>query len=161
MLLVPFVPGDPVGRLRREDLNPLPESLERITGYLDERRLLGTRLLIEPPEYLWLTAVVSVRARPRYRPEDVRQDVLRALYGLLDPLTGGPEGHGWPFGRAVQVHEISGALARVAGVDMGDEVSVRLFPADPQSGRRGQEIQRLVLPPTALVYSYEHQVRVR
>ena len=161
VLLVPFVPGDPVGRIRREDLNPLPESLERITGYLDERRLLGTRLLIEPPEYAWLTAVVSVRARPRYRPEDVRQDVLRALYGLLDPLTGGPEGHGWPFGRAVQVHEISGALARVAGVDMGDEVSVRLFPADPQSGRRGQEIQRLVLPPTALVYSYEHQVRVR
>jgi predicted phage baseplate assembly protein len=161
VLLVPFVPGDPVGRIRREDLNPLPESLERITGYLDERRLLGTRLLIEPPEYVWLTAVVSVRARPRYRPEDVRQDVLRALYGLLHPLTGGPEGHGWPFGRAVQVHEISGALARVAGVDMGDEVSVRLFPADPQSGRRGQEIQRLVLPPTALVYSYEHQVRVR
>jgi len=161
VLLVPFVPGDPVGRIRREDLHPLPESLERITGYLDERRLVGTRLLIEPPDYVWLTAVVSVRARPRHRPEDVRQDVLRALYGLLDPLTGGPEGHGWPFGRAVQVHEISGALARVSGVDMGDEVSVRLFPADPQTGRRGQEVQRLVLPPTALVYSYEHQVRVR
>ena len=161
MLLVPFVAGDAVGRVRREDLNPLPESLERITGYLDERRLIGTRLLIEPPEYQWLTAVVSVRARPRFRPEDVRTDVLKALYGLFDPLTGGPDGQGWPFGRAVQVHEVSAALARIPGVEMADEVSVRLFPADSQSGKREQEVQRLPLRPNALVYSYEHQVRVR
>lgn len=161
VLVVPYVAGDAVGRVRREDLNPLPESLERITGYLDERRLIGTRLLIEPPEYQWLTAVVSVRARPRFRPEDVRTDVLKALYGLFDPLTGGPDGQGWPFGRAVQVHEVSAALARIPGVEMADEVSVRLFPADSQSGKREQEVQRLPLRPNALVYSYEHQVRVR
>ena len=161
VLLVPYVAGDAVGRVRREDLDPLPESLERITAYLDERRLIGTRLLIEPPEYQWLTAVVSVRARPRYRPEEVRTEVQRAIYGLFDPLTGGPDGKGWPFGRAVQAHEISGALARIPGVDMADEVSVRLFPADAATGRREQEVQRLPLRPNALVYSYEHQVRVR
>jgi len=140
---------------------PLPESLSRISAYLDERRLVGTRMVIEPPEYQWLTAVVSVRARPRYRAEEVRQDVLRAIYRLFDPLEGGPEGTGWPFGRSVQAHEVNAALARIPGVDMAEEVSVQLFPADPTNGRRGSAVQRLPLPPTSLVFSYEHQVRVR
>ena len=161
VLVVPYVAGDSVGRIRRDDLVPLPESLSRISAYLDERRLVGTRMVIEPPEYQWLTAVVSVRARPRYRAEEVRQDVLRAIYRLFDPLEGGPEGTGWPFGRSVQAHEVNAALARIPGVDMAEEVSVQLFPADPATGRRGSAVQRLPLPPTSLVFSYEHQVRVR
>jgi hypothetical protein len=44
---------------------------------------------------------------------------------------------------------------------MAEEISVQLFPADPATGRRGSAVQRLPLPPTALVFSYEHQVRVR
>jgi len=161
VLVVPYVAGDSVGRIRRDDLMPLPESLTRISAYLDERRLIGTRMVIEPPEYQWLTAVVSVRARPRYRAEEVRQDVLRAIYRLFDPLEGGPEGTGWPFGRSVQAHEVNAALARIPGVDMAEEVSVQLFPADPATGRRGSAVQRLPLPATSLVFSYEHQVRVR
>ncbi len=161
VLLVPYVAGDEVGRTRREDLIPLPESLTRISAYLDERRLVGTRMVIEPPEYQWLTAVISVRARPRYRAEDVRKEVLSAVYRLFDPLVGGPEGTGWPLGRSVQAHEVNAALARIPGVDMAEEVSVQLFPADPATGRRGSAVQRLPLAPTALVFSYEHQVRVR
>ena len=134
VLVVPFVATDDVGRIRRDDLVPLPESLSRIAGYLDERRLVGTRLVIEPPEYQGVTAVISVRARPRYRPEDVRKEVLTAVYRLFDPLHGGPEGAGWPLGRAVQAHEVNAALARIPGVDMAEEVNVQLFPADASDG---------------------------
>lgn len=161
VLVVPFVATDDVGRIRHDDLTPLPESLTRIAGYLDERRLVGTRLVIEPPEYQGVTAVISVRARARYRPEDVRKQVLTAVYRLFDPLHGGPEGNGWPLGRAVQAHEVNAALARIPGVDMAEEVNVQLFPADASSGRRGSSAQRIPLAPTALVFSYEHQVRVR
>ena len=161
VLLVPYVATDDVGRIRREDLIPLPESLSRISGYLDERRLVGTRMVIEPPEYQWITAVISVRARPRFRAEEVRKEVLSAVYRLFDPLVGGPEGNGWPLGRSVQAHEVNAALARIPGVDMAEELSVQLFPADPATGRRGSAVQRLPLAPTALVFSYEHQVRVR
>ena len=161
VLVVPFVAADEVGKIRREDLIPLAESLDRISAYLDERRLVGTRMVIEPPEYQWITAVISVRARARYRAEDVRKQVLSAVYRLFDPLEGGPEGNGWPLGRSVQAHEVNAALARIPGVDMAEEISVQLFPADPATGRRGSAVQRLPLAPTALVYSYEHQVRVR
>jgi predicted phage baseplate assembly protein len=161
VLVVPYVDGDDVGRIRREHLNPLPESLGRITAYLDERRLIGTRLVVEPPAYRWLTAVISVRARPRHQAEEVRAQVLRAVYGLFDPLRGGPEENGWPLGRAVQPHAVNATLARIPGVDMSEEIMVQLFPADPGTGQRGPAVPRIQLAPGELVYSYEHQVQVR
>jgi hypothetical protein len=37
---------------------------------------------------------------------------------------------------------------------------VRLFGADPVTGERGSPTQRLDVPPNALVFSFDHQVRV-
>ncbi len=168
LLVVPHVAADDVGRIRRADLDPPSGVLERIARSLDERRLIGTRLLVTPPGYTWLTAVVSASARPGFQPDEVRTAVLRALYRLFDPLQGGPDGTGWPFGRSVQSHEVHAALARIPGLDMAEEVSVSLYPAEPEGpggdvekGRRLAAVQRLDLPPTSLVFSYEHQVRVR
>jgi len=161
VLVVPNVAGDHVGRIRLDDLVPDEDMLQRIAEALDGCRLVGTRVLVTPPRYSGLTVVADVHARERYDADVVHDDVLRALYGLLDPLTGGPDGDGWPFGRSVQSHEVHAALARIPGVDMAQEVSVTLFPADADSGRRESPVQRLDLPPTGLVFSYEHQVRVR
>lgn len=160
VLVVPHVASDDLGRIAREDLDPPWPTLERISNSLDARRLVGTRLLVQPPDYVWLTAVVSVSARPRFDPGEVRTEVVRALYRLYHPLVGGPDQKGWPFGRSVQAHEVHAALARIPGVDMAREVQVALFPAEAETGRRGAPVERLDLPETALVFSYEHQVRV-
>jgi predicted phage baseplate assembly protein len=168
VLVVPHVAGDALGRLRRADLDPAPEVLQRIAEALDERRLVGSRLLVAPPEYAWLTAVVSVGARPRFDPDEVRDEVLATLFRLFHPLLGGNDGTGWPFGRSVQPHEVVAALARVPGVDLAQEVEVKLYPAEPPreaieqtKARRLPQVQRLDLADTALLFSYEHQVQVR
>ena len=44
---------------------PTEDAVERIARYLDERRVLGARVAIEPPVYQGLTVVAKVRARPR------------------------------------------------------------------------------------------------
>jgi len=75
-------------------------------------------------------------------------------------LVGGPDGTGWPFGRSVQSHEVHAALARIPGVDMSQEVRVALFPAEADTGRRAAAVDRMDLPDTGLVYSFDHQVRV-
>jgi hypothetical protein len=103
---------------------------------------------------------VSLSSRPRFDPAEVRTDVLRALYRLYHPLVGGPDGTGWPFGRSVQSHEVHAALARIPGVDMSREIRVALFPAEADTGRRSAAAERMDLPPTGLVYSFDHQVRV-
>jgi predicted phage baseplate assembly protein len=161
VLVVPHLVVDEVGRLRRSDLIPQEAVLERITRRLDERRLVGTRILVSPPVFVGLTIVVDVYAREQVNADGVRDDVLRAMFELVDPLHGGPDRAGWPFGRSVQSHEVHAALARIRGVDMAREVAVTLFPADPVSGRREAPVERLDVPQNGLVFSYEHQVRVR
>jgi hypothetical protein len=43
---------------------------------------------------------------------------------------------------------------------MSREVNVALFPADAKNGKRAAAVHRLDLPDHALVFSYDHQVRV-
>ncbi|MEU9229959.1 putative baseplate assembly protein [Streptomyces massasporeus] len=157
LLVVPAAPaGD---RVRLEHLVPAQRTLDRVAERLERARLVGTRVMIEPPMYRGVTVVARMTAHHRATGERVRKDAEEALYRFLDPLPGGgPQGTGWPFGRPVQVGEIFALLQRVPGVDLVDDV--RLFAANPVTGERGQESRRIDLPPNSLVVSYDHHIRV-
>ncbi|BCL15858.1 putative baseplate assembly protein [Micromonospora sagamiensis] len=158
ILVVPAAPAEQ-GRLRLEDLIPAEASLARVAGRLDETRLIGTRVVVEPPRYRGVTVVARVVARPRVRVDRVREEGLAALYGFLSPMIGGgPDGRGWPFGRPVQAGELFAVLQRVRGVELVEDL--RLFGANPVTGERGAEAGRIDLEPDSLVFSFEHQLRV-
>lgn len=158
VLVVPSAVEDEPGRLRFEQLVPADETLQRIAGYLDERRVIGARLVVEPPVYQGITVVARLRSRRRTSPERLQNAARTALYTYFHPITGGPDGTGWPFGRPIHVGEVYSVLQRLPGTEFVEEV--RLFPADPITGRRGDAIQRLEIDRHALVFSYEHQVMV-
>jgi predicted phage baseplate assembly protein len=160
LLVVPRVVTDGVGRIAFDDLrNPPPELLRRISDHLDRRRLVGTRLVVEPPFYQGVTVVARVSAASDARADRVQDTALKALYAYLSPQDGGPDGKGWPFGRAVRAFDVSAVLAGVPG--LAEVEDLLLFPADPTSGGRGAPVARIDLPPGALVHSYQHQVRVQ
>ncbi|AIR98921.1 putative baseplate assembly protein [Streptomyces glaucescens] len=144
-------------RLRFEQLIPSDQVLEAITASLDERRLIGTRVVVEPPVYQGVTVVARLSAAPADT-DRVREAALAALFRHLNPLHGGPDGTGWPFGRPVQYGELFGVLQQATGNALVEEI--RLFPADPITGRRGTPTDRIDLDPGALVFSYQHQVVV-
>ncbi|MEH0422751.1 putative baseplate assembly protein [Streptomyces sp. B21-083] len=158
VLVVPQAVPDPGGRLRFEQLVPGDALLQRITRYLDERRLIGTRLAVGPPFYQGVTVVATVHAFRGVDTDRVRRQAHDALYRHLDPLTGGADGKGWPFGRPVQSGEVFAVLQRVPGVELVDEV--QLHPADPLTGKRGEATNRIDLAPPSLVFSFDHRVRV-
>jgi predicted phage baseplate assembly protein len=158
VLVVPQAVPDPDGRLRFEQLVPGDALLDRITRHLDERRPIGTRLAVGPPYYQGVTVVATVHAFRGVDTDHVRDRAHDALYRHLDPLTGGAEGMGWPFGRPVQAGEVFAVLQRVPGVELVDKVV--LHPADPLTGKRGDATDRINLAPSALVFSYDHRVRV-
>ena len=157
VLIVPAAAEDG-GRLRLGDLVPSDDTLRRVAERLDTVRLLGTRVVVEPPMYRGITVVAQLVAKPRARVEKVQAAAAEALYRFLNPLTGGPDGTGWPFGRTVHAGEVFGVLQRVDGVELVDDV--RLFGANPVTGERGQPAAKVELPPDSLVFSYGHQVRV-
>jgi predicted phage baseplate assembly protein len=159
VLVVPFVPTDAAGRVTHDDVSrPDEEILAAITRHLDERRLVGTRLVVSPPAYEGVTVVARIAARRGFDAGEVQAAALRAVNDYLSPLDGGPDRTGWPFGRPVSDFELSGVLAKVRGVELVEEVI--LFPADPRTGRRGEPVPRLQVAPDALVFSYQPQVKV-
>ncbi len=157
VLVVPDAAADDGDRLRFEQLVPSDEVLATVARRLDERRLLGTRLVVEPPRYQGITVVARLVA-PETVANRVREDALAALYRYLNPLRGGQDGGGWEFGRPVQFGEVFAVLQRVSGVSLVAEA--RLFPANPLTGERGAPVERLDITPNALVFSHQHQVAV-
>ncbi len=157
VLLVPALGAD-AGRVPFDALTPHDATLRRVAAALDERRVLGARVVIEPPAYQGITVVATLRARPGVDVSGLRDAALGALYRLYSPVAGGPDGDGWPFGRPAQYGEVFAVLQRIPGVDLVD--TVKLYPADPVTGVRGEAAQRIDVAANALVFSYDHQLKV-
>lgn len=158
VLVVPSAAIDDRGRLRFEDLVPSPDMLESVNDYIEPRRTVGARVAVEPPFYQGVTVVAKLIARGRASTDDLKQSALLALNRYFNPVTGGPDGDGWPFGRPVQAGEVFAVLQNLNGTEYVDDV--KLFAADPITGKRAEPVQRIQLDKNALAFSYEHQIRV-
>ncbi len=157
LLVVPSLPAAD-GRIRFDQLVPEATLLEAITQRLEECRVIGTRISVEPPGYRGVTVEATVRAAPGANPNRLKADAERALYAYLHPITGGPDGAGWPFGRPVTIGEIYSVLQRVPGAEVVE--SVNLFGTNAETGESREATQRLELKSNVLVFSVGHAVTV-
>jgi predicted phage baseplate assembly protein len=99
---------------------PLPGLglLRRVARYLDERRLVTTELYVVPPTYRQIAMSIGLAVRTGYQVDAVRrwvETILRQYLAVLPPL--GPDGTGWPLGRAVRIAELEAVAVQVEGVE--------------------------------------------
>ena len=84
-----------------QELTPDEDLMRLLAEKLEERRLIGTSVVLLPTRLRGVSVAVDVRAAPLADLERVRQDVEHALYTYLNPLIGGsPDGPGagWTAG---------------------------------------------------------------
>jgi hypothetical protein len=111
----------PAGELPQDAVAALTSQ---VRDYLEPRRLLTTRLHVVAPFFLWIKVSASVHGRPD-AVGDLRAKALDTLEDKFSPWPpGGPQGEGWPFGRALYLSEIYEALEQADGVDYVDDVDV-------------------------------------
>jgi len=122
------------------------ELCETITAYLDERRLLSTRLEVVQPAYQWVETEVRLRVAQYNDPEKVRSAVNARLIEFINPLVGGMDGGGWPFGRDLFVSDVMAALQTVPGVHFVRSVKFYPVTRDRQQYARGPETSEIHLP---------------
>lgn len=103
-----------------ENFSLSPPLLAQVLAYLDERRLLGVEIHCREPEYVGVSVQTEIALEPEYNNPGAQQDILHklqvALYRFLNPLTGGPDGEGWPFGRPVYASDIVTLFQAIRGV---------------------------------------------
>lgn len=96
---------------------PSAALIAQVLAELEPRRLLATQLHVAGPRYVGVDVRVAIVPRADAIDDRLRADAAAALARFLDPLQGGADGKGWPFGRAVYVSEIYELLETVPGVD--------------------------------------------
>jgi hypothetical protein len=99
---------------------PTSELCRQVHDYLAARTpatLSAERLGVIGPTYLPIGVAATVVPRLTGEAGIVEGRVRATLERFLHPLTGGPEGSGWPFGRDVFISDLAAVLERVEGVD--------------------------------------------
>jgi hypothetical protein len=108
------------------DPRPTPTAalLAELAAFFAPRRLLTTRLRVVGPRYVPVRIAADIVAREDAVPDSVLAATRAALTAFFDPLRGGPDGAGWPFGRPVWTTEVYAVLAAVPLVAWVEQVTL-------------------------------------
>ena len=145
VIVLPYLP---LGR-------PSPsDGLRRaIATHLFKRRIIGSRVEVVGPTYKEVIVTAQVKSLPQANMPDVARRIVSALNRFFDPLTGGPDGTGWPFGRDVFRSEVMQVIDDTAGVDYIQKLELATGCGEPQCGN-------LCLAANELVAAGAHQIEV-
>lgn len=127
--------------------------LRAVATYLTPRRALGTRIEVIGPAYVEVAVRARVQACRGVGLEALAERARTALDDLFHPLTGGPDGEGWPFGRDVYRSEVLQAIAETPGAD-----HVLFLEFVDKDGRA--TCGNACVPPLGLVASGDHEIEV-
>lgn len=138
---------------------PLPSDglLRTVCAALDARRLLTTELFVVAPRYVRLAVRATVQADDDADIAEVKEQVELALRTYFDPLVGGDDGHGWPFGGPLRYSKIVQKVFAVKGVDSVPEL---VLTVEGEERDPCEDVLLAEIAPQALVVLTEHAVEV-
>lgn len=158
VLLIPRV-LDATGYIEPTELEVDKDIRDAVRAYLDERRLLTTRLDVTAPAYYWVGTRIRLKVSDHSDAEQVKEAAIKRLFEFINPITGGFEGNGWQFGRDLHNSDLIAALQNVVGIDFIR--SVELFPVTFRDGNANYGTIEQVIETVAhgVVASYRHDIR--
>lgn len=111
---------------------PMPSdgTLRTVCAYLNQRRTLTTELFVLKPTYQGIAISAQVSAAPDANLATVTSDLSAALVKYLDPLVGGDDGAGWPFGGTLYYSRLFYVAFSVDGVLSVDQLTITVGNVD-------------------------------
>ncbi len=155
VLVIPRLPHA-TGYLRADQLILNDDDIITLTENLDEHRLLTVRLDVRPPAYYWVSINVQLRAAPGEDQAKVEAEVMARLYQFLNPLTGGSQGNGWPFGRDLFTSDVYQCLQSIPNVQFIRNVD--MFAAQPTGEAQGKALDHLEIVAHGVIASGLHSI---
>lgn len=112
-------------------LLPSPQLIREVREYLLQRALpqsaehVLVQLNVVGPGYVPVELEAHIVPETFSQAETVRKNVLSLFDRFFHPLTGGPDGGGWSFGRDVFLSELYAALEALPGVEHVNDLRFR------------------------------------
>lgn len=120
--------------------------LGKVYLHIDRFRPLTTEVFVVFPFYTEVGVHAQISVKPRYLERTVIDKVKTRLTEFFDPVAGGPDSSGWPFGRPVYRSEIFQVIDNVDGVDHVNQLKLNNSDGD------------IVIPKHGLVQSGTHKI---
>jgi predicted phage baseplate assembly protein len=130
--------------------------LATVWRHLNKHRFITTQVHVTSPDYVKINAEVLVSLKQGADPVEVKKSIEAELRRFLHPLEGGPEGEGWPFGRAVCKSEVTEAIEKIAEVDCVQKVRLIGEGMGVSQDHEGN----VKIRQYSLVFSGEHKIEV-
>jgi len=121
----------------REGGQPGKPLLHAVKQKLQEAKLITTRVHVLPVTFVRFRVRLTLIKQSRTSSEQLRSDAIARLKEYFDPLRGGPDKKGWPFGKDVCISELYALLHDLPGVDY----------ATRSTGQNGDHVEELVPDP--------------
>jgi len=125
---------------RSIDVRPRPsmDLFDRVRSYLNDSRQLTADLALAGPEYVRVDVDCEIAVSDPGVAAEIEPAAKSALDRYLHPVTGGPRGMGWDFGREPKRSDFFGLLEEIPGVSHIRELRVSLIPDRPGSEKTGR-----------------------
>lgn len=153
-IVIVIIPVIPSGETLAYKLIPSRELLRRVTSYLEERKLVGTKIRVQGPVYRAFNIHLTLVFRSDILDvERLKKNIETTLRSFCHALDGG-EGGGWEFGKSVTAGAVLKQLEKAQGILSVDEV--RLYDVDT-----GITVEKLVVKDDEIPYLEEVQIENR
>lgn len=118
VVVVPDAPDEPAP-------TPSHATLQAVADYLRTLCPVTTELYVIGPRYREISIQARVVADPRAR--GLEKALEERINAYLDPLRGGPDGQGWPFGGRLYLSDVLRQLLETPGVAAVEMANLVLF----------------------------------
>ncbi|MGB9939415.1 hypothetical protein [Methanosarcina sp.] len=88
-----------------------------VSDYLDPRRLIGTAIDIKRPAFTEVKIYMKIDISSKLNNDKVTKKIKEKICNFLDPIVGGDQGNGWPYGRSLTIYEIAQVIENTEGVE--------------------------------------------
>ncbi len=125
----------------------------KLLNFLEQRKLLTTRLHIVEPEYVFISIEAELILKDGAKAKDLIQKAKTEIKLFFEPLNSGKywQGKGWPFGRSIYISEISKLLDDLEGVDYVESILIKDEDNQPFQSQDNQPLSEIYLADNQLV----------
>jgi hypothetical protein len=136
---------------KSDDPQPVPgvELLARVQDFITQRLTPTAGLWVAGPDWLKVTVDAEIVPANMDAATAVQNAAIARCTQFLHPLTGGPDGAGWAFGRRPYRSDLIALLESVPGVDHVRRIEIDEDPED-----------FVLRPDRFLIFSGDHRITV-
>jgi Baseplate J-like protein len=151
VIIVPDAKRDP-----NVPFAPMPSDglMRTVCAYLDQRRLLTTEVYVVAPTYQQIVVTAEIVAKDDADTAAVQDAVAQALSTYFDPIFGGDDKTGWPFGGTIYYSKVYQQIFTAPGADSIESLTMAL------DGKDYAECTDAPINTNGLLSSGTHQLQV-